>query len=99
MARGMKTGGRQPDLPNKTTVAAKHALQLAFDGAGGVDALTQWARENRSEFYRLYARLVPIDLGGALHVRQDVSDEPMTAEEWEARYSPASPLKPAGDLK
>lgn len=34
---------------------------LIFDGLGGVEALTDRARENREEFYKLYARLIPTE--------------------------------------
>jgi len=35
------------------------AFQSAFDLIGGVDRLTLWAHENPSDFYRLYAKLLP----------------------------------------
>jgi hypothetical protein len=41
----------------------------AFEGAGGVAALTASARENRTEFYRLYARLIPVEHTGAKMAR------------------------------
>lgn len=65
-ARGKpKTGGRKAQVPNKTTKAAREALQLAFDQIGGVAALTTWAMLNQTEFYKLYARLIPIEVGGS----------------------------------
>lgn len=57
-----KTGGRHKGTPNKTTAAAKEAIALAFDGIGGVPELVEWAKENRTEFYKLYARLIPVDV-------------------------------------
>lgn len=60
MAKGQKTGGRQKGTPNRVTATAKEAMQLAFEGLGGVDALTAWARKNQTDFYKLYARLIPI---------------------------------------
>lgn len=53
--------GRPKGVPNKMTAAAKEAFQLAFDGVGGVDALVEWAQENRTEFFKLYARLIPVE--------------------------------------
>ncbi len=59
-----KGKGRPKGAQNKTSVAAKEALQLAFDGIGGVQALTDWARDekNQGEFFKLYAKLLPIDM-------------------------------------
>jgi hypothetical protein len=51
--------GRKPGVPNKTTKSAREAFALAFDGIGGADALKSWALENQTEFYKLYARLIP----------------------------------------
>lgn len=60
--KGRKTGGRKKGTPNKLTVAAREAMQLAFDGVGGVDGLIQWAKENSTEFYKIYARLIPLEV-------------------------------------
>lgn len=57
-----KTGGRQKGTPNKTTVVAREAFNIAFHGIGGTDALTRWARNNEDEFFKLYARLIPVDV-------------------------------------
>ncbi len=56
--------GRPKGLPNKTTTAAKEAFALAFNKLGGWEALADWASlpQNRGEFYKLYARLIPVDL-------------------------------------
>lgn len=63
-----KTGGRQKGTPNKLTVAAKEAFSLAFQGLGGVEGLIDWAKGNPDEFYKLYARLIPVDVqhGGSI---------------------------------
>lgn len=62
MAKGHKTGGRTAGTPNKTTVAAREAFQMAFDGLGGPEHLQKWAKENPTEFYKLYGRLIPVDV-------------------------------------
>ena len=51
--------GRPKGSQNRLTRAGREAFMLAFDEVGGVKALTAWARENQTEFYRLYARLIP----------------------------------------
>jgi hypothetical protein len=58
--------GRPKGVPNKLTTAAKEAFALAFEGVGGVEKLTEWGRENPGEFFKLYARLIPIDVSGSL---------------------------------
>ncbi len=51
--------------PNKTTKSAREAFALAFDGIGGTEALKVWAKENTTEFFKLYARLIPVEHVGA----------------------------------
>jgi len=43
----------------RVTVTARDNLAKAFDLMGGVPALVVWGRANPTEFYRLWARLVP----------------------------------------
>ena len=63
--RGLKTGGRQKGTPNKVTASAREAIELAFQGLGGVEALTTWAKGNPNEFYtRVWPRILPLQLSG-----------------------------------
>jgi hypothetical protein len=66
--KGERRGGRKVGTPNKMTVAAREAFQQAFDGLGSVDALIVWAKDNQSEFYKLYGRLIPVDVNAGLKV-------------------------------
>ncbi len=66
--------GRPAGLPNKLTVAAKQAFSLAFEGIGGVEALIEWGKENKSAFYTLYARLIPQELVGSLGIYDASAD-------------------------
>lgn len=62
---GDPRAGRPKGVPNKTTTAAKEAFALAFQKLGGWEALAEWAAndpDNLREFYKLYARLIPVDL-------------------------------------
>lgn len=43
----------------KNMVQARENLSLAFDLIGGVPALVVWGRENPTEFFRIWARLIP----------------------------------------
>lgn len=57
--------GRPKGSANKTTMAAKEAIQAAFDAMGGTDALVRWAKKekNQSLFYSsVYPKLLPLDL-------------------------------------
>lgn len=38
---------------------ARDSLTAAFDLMGGVPALVRWGRKNPTEFYRIWARLIP----------------------------------------
>ena len=58
----IKTGGRKAGTPNKLTANAREAFQAVFDDIGGKETLAAWAQANPSDFYRLYARLIPQDL-------------------------------------
>jgi len=60
-----KIGGRVKGQENAFTRSAKEAFQFAFDEIGGWLALAQWAdknNQNRTAFYRLYSRLIPVDI-------------------------------------
>jgi len=66
MAKGQKTGGRQKGSVNKTTSAIKEALEQAFQDIGGVAALSNWGRDNQTEFYKLWAKLLPQEVNAKL---------------------------------
>lgn len=70
---GERRGGRKRGTPNKLTATNKARLEEAFQRLGDVDALVEWASEERTEFYRLWGKLIPSDVklegtgeGGAL---------------------------------
>lgn len=54
-AAGRKGAAQAP----KTITMARENLTEAFDFLGGVPALVVWGRQNRTEFYRIWARLIP----------------------------------------
>lgn len=56
--------GRPLGSKNRFGLEAKEALALAFEGIGGVPALIAWAETHREAFYKLYAKLIPVELGG-----------------------------------
>lgn len=56
--------GRPKGSLNKTTTAARVMFASAADGIGGLAALTAWAKKNPDEFWKLYARLIPVEHTG-----------------------------------
>lgn len=54
--------GRVKGSKNKATVAVKEALSAAFEGLGGVPKLQTWASENQTEFYKLWAKMMPTQI-------------------------------------
>jgi len=65
---GKNTGnagkGRPKGSPNKTTVKVKEVFEMAFEELGGVEALVTWARGEPTEFYKQYAKLLPVQITG-----------------------------------
>lgn len=68
--------GRVKGVPNKTTVAVKAALTEAFEELGGVPSLVAWGKANETEFYKLWAKLLPTEVtgpnGGPIPVQANV---------------------------
>lgn len=50
--------------PGKVGAQAKENIAAVFTKLGGTAAMARWAKANETEFYRLYARLVPHELTG-----------------------------------
>lgn len=61
--------GRKAGTTNKSITRAREAFALAFDAIGGIDGLARWARRNKGEFYRLYARMIPMEVTGTVGLR------------------------------
>jgi hypothetical protein len=79
MARGSRPGerrgGRQKGTPNKLPTiraafeGAFHALQKQPDKP---HALSTWARDNPTEFYKLAARLIPNEIVGDVSLQVNI---------------------------
>ena len=61
---GPKYGGRKAGTPNKLSGSVKASLQAVYQLRGGDDALLGWARENETEFYKLWGRMLPQEVSG-----------------------------------
>lgn len=59
---GERRGGRKKGTPNKKSAEVKEALQLAFIGIGGVPTLQRWADQNKTEFFKLWGKLLPLQI-------------------------------------
>ena len=57
--------GRPKGSVNKVNQSMREAFALAFERIGGVDALSDWGRENPNLFYPLASKLIPQELTGA----------------------------------
>lgn len=61
--------GRKKGVPNKTTTAAKEAIELAAKKLGGASRLAEWAKEdplNERVFWStIYPKLLPLQVKGA----------------------------------
>lgn len=87
---GERRGGRQKGAKNKNGTAKANFLKV-FDDLGGTKFMMTWAKEHPTEFFKIYGRLIPAQVDIEANVRTcDVSDTPLTAQEWQARFgSPA----------
>ena len=61
MAAGAKTGGRAKGTPNKLSGSVKENIAGVFSRIGGLSAMADWAKENPGEFYKIYARMLPVE--------------------------------------
>jgi hypothetical protein len=101
IGHGKPGPGRPRGSANRLTVSARKAFQLAFDGVGGIPALTERPRENRGDFYRIYARSIPADVRHETLTQatavQFVIHAPAVStdtESWLRDYGPNRPGKP-----
>lgn len=71
--------GRPKGALNKTTKAAKEAFAFAFDDMGGPQALSEWGKENRTEFYKLFSKLIPVEnqVSGSFNVTWPLPKSPL----------------------
>lgn len=75
-------GGRPSGAVNKLNRSFKEALRIAFDSIGGPAHLTAWARENQTDFYKIMARLIPVEVNASVnHVVQanELSDDELAS--------------------
>lgn len=64
MARGTKTGGRKAGTPNKISLSVKESVLKTYAAIGGDAQMAVWAQENQTEFYKIFAKLLPTEVTG-----------------------------------
>lgn len=72
IGKGKAGPGRPKGSPNKLTKSVKDAFQEAFDvmqEQPGVK-LTEWGKENPTEFYKLAARLIPAEINAKVSTQE-----------------------------
>lgn len=58
--------GRPKGSLNKASAILKAALVETFDRLGGVDHMLDWASAYPSDFYRLYGKVMPVEIEGTV---------------------------------
>ena len=49
---------------NKISGQAKENIQAVFVRLGSTAAMAEWAKGNMTDFYKIYARLIPTEMSG-----------------------------------
>lgn len=52
--------GRKPGVPNKLSMTVKENVIEVFNRIGGVEQMSVWATDNPSQFYNIYAKILPM---------------------------------------
>lgn len=73
--------GSRKGVPNKLGAAVKSNVVAVFDKIGGREAMAEWAGNNLTEFYKLYARLIPTEVTTEVSFRDasELSDGELAA--------------------
>ena len=70
--------GRPKGVPNKVNGLAKDAVARVFEEIGGVANMALWAKDNPTQFYQLYAKLIPVQVDGAGENGEHLVDQSIT---------------------
>lgn len=80
---------RTPGSKNKVSTTAKDDVLAVFTRLGGTAAMARWAKKHQTDFYRIYARLIPQQIDMDVNIKPcDVSAEPLPAKDWDDKYGP-----------
>ena len=66
--------------PDRIGAGVKSNVIGVFEKIGGREAMATWAQENLTEFYRLYARLIPSEVTATIDIRdaRELSDSELS---------------------
>lgn len=82
-----KLRGRPQGSKNIVSGTAKENVIAVFNRLEGTAGMARWAKANPSDFYRLYAKLVPQQIDMDVTMKPcDVSAEPLPQSDWDERY-------------
>lgn len=56
--------GRKKGTPNRLGATAKENIAAVFEDIGGRETLAKWAKANQRDFFQIYAKLLPLQVGG-----------------------------------
>jgi hypothetical protein len=55
--------GKPKGTPNKISKSCKANIAAVFDRLGGEEGMLAWAQSDPGEFYKIYARMLPMEMG------------------------------------
>jgi hypothetical protein len=91
-ANKTKPAGRPPGAKNAIGGTAKENVIAVFNRLEGTAGMAKWAKRNPSDFYRLYAKLVPQQIDMEITERPCIlSAEPLPKEDWDKQYGADRP--------
>lgn len=61
-----KTGGRKAGGLNKSSASVKECIEKVYELIGGDAAFSDWAVREPTEFYKIYAKLIPRDINATV---------------------------------
>ena len=76
LQRARNKGGAK-GVKNKTRAELRQHMVAAYLKSGGIKALTAFAKEERAEFYRLFARLIPAETHNVNESTVSLTDIPL----------------------
>lgn len=57
-----KVGGRAKGTKNKIGQDVKNSLLFVYKTIGGDKSFSDWAKEEKTEFYKMYSKLLPTEM-------------------------------------
>lgn len=55
--------GRAKGTPNKSSATVRESILAVYATIGGDKAFAEWAHSNPQEYYKIYARVLPVEQG------------------------------------